>query len=109
MSGEAKNNSIPGINERVNKLENYNQYYKTSDLDNTSDNYLSRLKDSYYDFQDKLEKAFGNPTKSEKGPEEYKCYKGYRWRIGDVEVSHYVFERFVLGEYVTIAEFRCEF
>jgi hypothetical protein len=54
-------------------------------------------------WQQHLEASFGTPTESTAGSE---GFPDHTWDLGDVRVSHFVFDRFGLEEHVRIAHAR---
>lgn len=59
----------------------------------------SDLKESYDEFQKYFENTFGKPSESNMGSQ---GYVSHVWHIGKVEIVHFVFERFVLNEWMRI-------
>ena len=63
----------------------------------------NKLTASFTDFQSRLEKAFGIPTSTIEGSQDYTGgFPSYTWEIGEITIRHYVFERFGLGEHLRI-------
>lgn len=61
---------------------------------------LSRsISDSYNDFQRNFENIFGKPHDSHMG---YEGYETHIWVFNNVTISHSVYERFVISEYMSI-------
>ena len=58
---------------------------------------------SFEDFQSHLESAFGKPTSESDGHE---GFKNYAWNLNDVQIVHFVFDRFGPEEHVRIKSVR---
>ena len=56
-------------------------------------------KKSFDEFQSNFEKEFGQPTRYSMGTE---GYNNYTWQIGNVQILHYIFDRFGLEEHMRI-------
>jgi hypothetical protein len=76
----------PRWNGRLNELE----FFRT--------NYDDQRK-SFNEFQEYFEKTFGKPNESAKGTE---GFDSYAWKIEDVQIVHYVFDRFGPEEHMRI-------
>ena len=63
-------------------------------------NNQSDLEKSYSDFQKKFESEFGKPTKIKRN--DYQNFSYCLWELDNVNIFHYVLERFVLEEYLYI-------
>jgi hypothetical protein len=57
------------------------------------------LRESFLDFQARLESTFGRPTTASPGDE---GVPNYTWRVGHATIRHYVFDRFGPEEHVRI-------
>ena len=73
-------------NQRLNELEFFRMKYDDQ-------------KKSFDEFQSSFEKEFGQPTSYSMGIE---GYNNYLWRIGDIQIIHYIFDRFGLEEHMRI-------
>jgi hypothetical protein len=76
----------PRSNGRLNELE----FFRT--------NYEDQKK-SFEDFQTHFESAFGQPTETAKGNE---GFNNYAWQLNNVQIVHYVFDRFGPEEHMRI-------
>ena len=54
---------------------------------------------SFNDFQSHFEAEFGKPTSESEG---YKGFKSYAWNFENVQIAHFVFDRFGLEEHMRI-------
>ncbi|HWB61702.1 MAG TPA: hypothetical protein VG733_19625 [Chthoniobacteraceae bacterium] len=66
------------------------EFFRTSYVD---------LAGSYQDFQQHLETAFGQPMVTTPGPE---GFSSHVWQLSEVEVVHFIFDRFGPEEHVRI-------
>jgi len=63
------------------------------------DDYERNLDDSFLDFQEKFELAFGKPHSCNKG--QYK-FNDYTWLIGNITIIHNIHDRFGFEEHLMI-------
>ena len=59
----------------------------------------SEQKKSYQEFQDHFEAVFGKPNFTQSG---YGGFDSCTWNLQDVEIAHYVFDRFGPEEHMRI-------
>jgi hypothetical protein len=65
-------------------------------------NYDNQQK-SFDEFQNSFTNAFGQPTSTTKGNE---GFNNYQWRLDDVQIVHYVFDRFGPEEHMRIQKLK---
>ena len=65
-------------------------------------NYDNQQK-SFDEFQNSFTNAFGQPTSTTKGNE---GFNNYQWSLGDVQIVHYVFDRFGPEEHMRIKKLK---
>jgi hypothetical protein len=64
--------------------------------------YSNQVK-SFNEFQSYFENEFGKPTSESNGNE---GFKNYAWNLGNVQIVHYVFDRFGLEEHMRIKKIK---
>ena len=80
----------PRKNGQLNELEFFRMNYDNQ-------------QNSFDEFQISFTNAFGEPTSTTKGNE---CFKNYQWSLNDVQIVHYIFDRFGPEEHMRIKKLK---